>query len=311
MKKFRAISVVEFSLLVAFVAIISLAGWQMFAKTTTGLSGLTTVKTNLSTLSTKDLKAKLDSLLAELNALSSSKSNKAEYNAKRTETTGVIGLLLARYKASGSSELANQIVSAIETLSSSDSALYGNSSLSLSENEAKSCMNSPSSCTTLMNVTDFSTSSYFNKPSKDYKSSTLNVKFNYDLSYIDDNGETQSKEITQLVVLQDEGLKYTKKCMLNANPNADTSKQAVSNTLLASNNYTKEAMTGSAANTEIKILDGYKSKNADNQNGLFSKSKGNYLDFESAATNSNGLIATSDINTDLKSLKGNSLDVNN
>lgn len=283
----------------------------MFAKTTTGLSGLTTVKTNLSTLSTKDLKAKLDSLLAELNALSSSKSNKAEYNAKRTETTGVIGLLLARYKASGSSELANQIVSAIETLSSSDSALYGNSSLSLSENEAKSCMNSPSSCTTLMNVTDFSTSSYFNKPSKDYKSSTLNVKFNYDLSYIDDNGETQSKEITQLVVLQDEGLKYTKKCMLNANPNADTSKQAVSNTLLASNNYTKEAMTGSAANTEIKILDGYKSKNADNQNGLFSKSKGNYLDFESAATNSNGLIATSDINTDLKSLKGNSLDVNN
>lgn len=283
----------------------------MFAKTTTGLSGLTTVKTNLSTLSTKDLKAKLDSLLAELNALSSSKSNKAEYNAKRTETTGVIGLLLARYKASGSSELANQIVSAIETLSSSDSALYGNSSLSLSENEAKSCMNSPSSCTTLMNVTDFSTSSYFNKPSKDYKSSTLNVKFNYDLSYIDDNGETQTKEITQLVVLQDEGLKYTKKCMLNANPNADTSKQAVSNTLLASNNYTKEAMTGSAANTEIKILDGYKSKNADNQNGLFSKSKGNYLDFESAATNSNGLIATSDINTDLKSLKGNSLDVNN
>lgn len=311
MKKFRAISVVEFSLLVAFVAIISLAGWQMFAKTTTGLSGLTTVKTNLSTLSTKDLKAKLDSLLAELNALSSSKSNKAEYNAKRTETTGVIGLLLARYKASGSSELANQIVSAIETLSSSDSALYGNSSLSLSENEAKSCMNSPSSCTTLMNVTDFSTSSYFNKPSKDYKSSTLNVKFNYDLSYIDDNGETQSKEITQLVVLQDEGLKYTKKCMLNANPNADTSKQAVSNTLLASNNYTKEAMTGSAANTEIKLLDGYKSENADNQNGLFSKSKGNYLDFESAATNSNGLIATSDINTDLKSLKGDALDVNN
>lgn len=311
MKKFRAISVVEFSLLVAFVAIISLAGWQMFAKTTTGLSGLTTVKTNLSTLSTKDLKAKLDSLLAELNALSSSKSNKAEYNAKRTETTGVIGLLLARYKASGSSELANQIVSAIETLSSSDSALYGNSSLSLSENEAKSCMNSPSSCTTLMNVTDFSTSSYFNKPSKDYKSSTLNVKFNYDLSYIDDNGETQTKEITQLVVLQDEGLKYTKNCMLKSNPNADTSKQAVSNTLLASNNYTQEAMTGSAANTEIKLLDGYKSENADNQNGLFSKSKGNYLDFESAATNSNGLIATSDINTDLKSLKGDALDVNN
>jgi len=239
MKRFKAIGIVEILLLAAFVALITITTWRMYGQTALNALAMSGVKQNLIPQSFKPPSSLLDQLQSLLDEFAADPHNVA----KRVETAGMIGQLIAQ----NNSDLTNDIIEALQRLTQID----GNDPNTA---DAKICLASPSTCTTLMTVTDFSWKA--DTPNTTYRDSDgekpIYADFSYDVTYIDNNGNIQTITITQDVKVQKE--------VLTAYINKGyTMGQALD--LYMPTKYSDDNFTGSATSVQTNINNYISGKN--------------------------------------------------
>lgn len=259
MKK-RGISVIEFVLIGALVVILTIAFWGKISDMARNLVGLSSVKV------TEHSASKEPSLFDNVkDAISALDKNSPDYLNKRVETAGMLGELIAQYNQSKDSSLYSEICNLLKSLAEKDGNM-------LSDNGAGSCVSSPSSCTTLMTVTDFGWSA--SSPNKIYYDSKsekpIYGAFSYDVTYIDNQGSKKTTTITQDVKIQKEKLtKYI---------NKDYTESYVLEQYMPTA-YPDSKFTGSATTVQNQI-----NSYMDDKNDELSKTDSDYMCFSNLNT---------------------------
>lgn len=187
---------------------------------------------------------------------------------KRIEATGALGLLIAEYNT-GNDNISKAIISDMLN----ELALVDE--YSLTEQEVDDCIESPSSCKTLMTISDFywtpnNTNAYLNdvycliKGKGDLKD-PLPITLFYTNTYIDDNGKTATQEVNQSVSIQKEQFRQEKY--------RDKKLQYFLDDYMPTT-FSDELFTGSAVKVEEQSASYIKGKN-----NVLSTSKSQKLDF--------------------------------
>lgn len=275
MKKFNAVSVLEVTLVLMFVAVTSYFGWQAFTNKSFDLLNLSNVtlstKNSIETMLTTK-KSKLQDLMAYLN---SNQKGSSDYNQKRVETTGVIGQLISAYnaaKAAGSSDLDKLKQSVLDAIRDLALSNEGTTSENATETQkeaanktAAACLANPSACTNLMTVTSMSSTLSGVNPNSIYNGGKIKINLTYQYSYIDNNGNVQTQTVTQTVNIQKE----------QNTSNVGKTYDSFLPDYIA-NNFSSTATTGSATTIQ-DIMNSYTT----GTNCILSKSDGQYYDFAS------------------------------
>lgn len=241
----RKANVMEVALIGAFAAVVLFFGWQIISKIPMNLLGMST--SNTTEYSGKGL---WDILQDKLNAL---KTPTTDWD-NRAETAGIIGKLIAEYKKTGKPSLA-ELKQALITLASKTPP-------GISDAEAGSCVSSPSSCTTLMTVSDFNWVANVDMNSN-YPGGKIPVTLTYTYTYVNDNGDLVSATIVQNAEIQKEQ---------NASHKGSSYSSFLRSYMDAK--YNDNLFTGSAKNVQSQINDYLTGKNCE-----LSKDDSQYIDF--------------------------------
>lgn len=248
MKKL-AVSTIEFVLIGAFVAIVTIVFWGKISGGIINLAGLSSVKVS----STSTIKS----------AISGLDKNSPDYLTKRIETAGMFGSLIAQSKSTGQPTL-SELASLLKSFAPDEN---------LTDAQANACVSSPSTCSTLMTVTDFDWSTSVNMNSVyaqgDSKGDKIPVTLNYKYTYVDNNGNlVKDSTLSQSAEIQKE-------------QNASHHDQPYSSFLndYMSNTFDEDNFTGSAASVQ-KQINSYMT----GTNCKLSKSDSEYVNFSQHST---------------------------
>lgn len=250
MKK-RGMGIIEYSLILAMVVIVTVAFWGKISESGKYLLSWSSVKVNpkppaynppvddIATLIAK-VKAKIDAL----------DKNSSDFNDKRIDATGSLGELIAAHP-----ELSGTLSGLIQELAAKD----GNK---LTDKEASACAANMSSCTTLMTVSDFSWSTPSAMTSI-YNGGKITVSLKYTYSYVNNQGKIVNTTLDQSAYIQKE-------------QNANSKGQTYGSFLNAymDKTYPDSSFTGSAATVQ-KNIDNY----LEGKNCELSKDDSQYISF--------------------------------
>ena len=252
MRKHNA-RVIEVFLIGAFVAIITVTFWGKISPAIISLVDLSSTKK--------------PTLIEQIKSALKGVNRNSDYVTNRVETVGLLGKLIAQYNNSDPKDpdLLNEIIALMQDLAEAD----GNT---LSSGDAQACVTSPSSCTTLMTVTDFDWSA--SNPNNTYSDSDgkkpIYGNFNYDVTYLDDEGNLQTMNIAQ-------GVKIQKEHLTNYINQGYTEFEVLSQYMPTA--YSDLDFTGSAASVQKKLNSYMDSKDCE-----LSKSESDYVCFSLSST---------------------------
>lgn len=243
----RGTGLVEYGLILLFVAIITVVFWNKISGSGKYLAGLSATKVNTAPVGNPIPVDDLAALIAKIKAQIDALDKKApDYNQKRIDTTGALGGAIAQYGAT------DALIDLIGQLAVKD----GN------KVDAKACAANMSSCTTLMTVSDFSWSTPSAMTSV-YNGGKITVSLKYTYSYVNNDGKIVNSTIDQGAYIQKEQ---------NASLKGQTYGSFL-NTYM-DKTYPDSSFTGSATSVQKNIDDYLNGKNCE-----LSKEDSQYISF--------------------------------
>ena len=237
----KAQGIIEIALIAMLVAVVVFGGWKLFGKLGQNVASLSAVKVNNSAA---------EALVAKIKGLNKSDP---DYIQQRIETSGALGQLIAKYKNSNTG-LQALITEGLKGLDP--------------DVDTEACIASPSSCTALSTISDFSWklgSSTNPMPlSSTYNGKKIPVTLTYTYSYVDDSGKLVSDE------------KIVQDAYVQKEQNAAYKNQTFSSflTKYMNSKFTDSAFTGASDDVQAN-LDSYLT----GRNCVLSKSDTEDVDF--------------------------------
>ena len=209
------------------------------------------------------MSSSIDNFVSEFSkAVDSLRKNNEDVSA-RIETTGILGKIISLYNSTSDPVLKAQIKAAFD---SSLKTLADVDKVSMTQSQKDACLTSPSSCSELMSVTDFSwkavnDATYLNSTISKTLDDPLPLTLSYEVSYVSDDGTIAIRNIVESVYLQKEQFE-----------NYSSSLSDFLSSYMPTT-FADEMFTGSGAQAESKIASYLTGKNS-----VLSKSKSSGLD---------------------------------